>query len=186
MRITRVYTRSGDKGTTGLGGGQRVPKESLRIETYGTVDELNSVIGVALSSGVHPELTPILKNIQSELFRLGSDLCLLEEDKIRFKLEGMLEKHVTHLESLMDSWGETLKPLEEFILPGGTQASAQLHVARTVCRRAERHAVALSHQEEIGSFVVPYLNRLSDFLFVAARMENYLKGEADVFWDKTK
>ena len=182
-RITKVYTRSGDDGTTGLGGGQRVGKDSLRIEAYGTVDELNSVIGVALASGVNETIRAPLEAIQNELFHLGSDLCILEEDKARMPVPRIEERHVVALEKLMDRLSEELSPLENFILPGGSAAAAELHVARTVCRRAERLVVALSREEAVGAWTVRYLNRLSDALFVMARHENKRRGVPDVLWD---
>lgn len=182
-RITKVYTRTGDDGTTGLGGGQRLGKDALRIEAYGTVDELNSAIGVALASGVSETLARALRTIQNELFHLGSDLCILEEDKAKMPVPRIEERHVVALEKLMDRLSEELPPLENFILPGGTEGAAHLHVARTVCRRAERLVVALSREEKIGAWAVRYLNRLSDALFVMARHENKRAGAADVLWD---
>lgn len=182
-RITRVYTRTGDDGTTGLGGGQRVPKDSLRIETYGTVDELNSVIGAALAAGLAPRVGSFLGRVQNELFNLGSDLCILEEDKAKMPVPRIEERHVEALEAVMDELTEDLGPLANFILPGGTAGAAQLHVARTVCRRAERLLVALAREEEVGPLTIRYLNRLSDALFVLARYENHAKGVADVLWD---
>ncbi len=182
-RITKVYTRTGDDGTTGLGGGQRVPKDSPRIEAYGTVDELSSAIGVALALGLHPRLTETLTRVQNDLFNLGSDLCILEEDKAARPVPVIEERHVEALERLMDDLSAELPPLENFILPGGSPGSAQLHVARTVCRRAERRTIALSRQEAVGPLVVKYLNRLSDALFVMARYENLKRGISDVLWD---
>src|SRR5262245_1531417 len=170
-RITRVYTRTGDDGTTGLGGGQRVPKDSLRIEAYGTVDELNSQIGAVVASGVNEALREPLAAIQNELFHLGSDLCILEEDKAK--------RPVPRIEERMDRLSEELPPLENFILPGGCNSAALLHVARTVCRRAERRVLTLSRQEAVGLFTVTYLNRLSDALFVMARHENKRRGVPD-------
>ncbi|HEV7784920.1 MAG TPA: cob(I)yrinic acid a,c-diamide adenosyltransferase [Thermoanaerobaculia bacterium] len=182
-RITRVYTRTGDDGTTGLGGGQRVPKDSARISAYGTVDELSSAIGVAVALGLDPKLAAALGRIQNELFNVGSDLCILEEDKAAMPVPGVEERHVDALERLMDELQSELTPLANFILPGGTPGAAQLHVARTVCRRAEREVIHLSRQEPIGPWVVRYLNRLSDALFVMARYENLKRGEQDVLWD---
>ncbi len=182
-RITKVYTRTGDQGDTGLGGGQRVPKDSLRIEAYGTVDELNSVIGVAIAAGLPDALQAVLLRIQHELFDLGSDLCFLEDDKAKFKLPQIEPRHVDALEAEMDRMTETLAPLRNFILPGGTPAAAQLHVARTVARRAERRVLELSRHEAIGPSVVVYLNRLSDTLFVMARAANLAAGAADVLWE---
>ena len=182
-RITRVYTRSGDDGTTGLGGGQRVPKDSARIEAYGTVDELSSAIGAAVALGLTPRLAEELARIQNELFNVGSDLCILEEDKARMPVPVVEARHVDALERLMDDLSRELSPLENFILPGGTSGAAQLHVARTVCRRAERLVIALSRHEEVGPFVIRYLNRLSDALFVMARYENRQRGAPDILWN---
>ncbi|HTY42691.1 MAG TPA: cob(I)yrinic acid a,c-diamide adenosyltransferase [Thermoanaerobaculia bacterium] len=182
-RITKVYTRTGDDGTTGLGGGQRVGKDALRIEAYGTVDELNSVVGVALASGLSEALAGPLATIQNELFHLGSDLCMPEEDKAKRPVPRIEERHVVALEKLMDRLSEKLAPLENFILPGGSPGAAQLHVARTVCRRAERLVVALSRKEAVGAWTVRYLNRLSDALFVMARHENRSRGVRDILWD---
>ncbi len=182
-RITKVYTRTGDDSTTGLGGGQRVDKESARVGAYGTVDELSSLIGVALATGVDKELQPSLQRVQNDLFHLGSDLCILEEDKAKFAVPQMEQRHVDGLEQLMDELSKRLEPLANFILPGGNLAAAQLHIARAVCRRAERDVITLSRDEPVGSFVVPYLNRLSDALFVMARYENKASGGQDILWD---
>jgi len=182
-RITKVYTRTGDDGTTSLGGGRRVPKDSDRIEAYGTVDELNSAIGVALAEGLVPEVAGPLARIQNDLFHLGADLCILEEDKARVPAPRIEARHIDELERLMDQFSESLAPLENFILPGGSPGAAALHLARTICRRAERLVVALSRKEAVGEHTVPYLNRLSDALFVMARFENLRSGVPDVLWD---
>ncbi len=183
VRINRVYTRTGDDGTTSLGGGQRVPKDSLRIDAYGTVDELNSVIGVAVASGLHETMRPQFFIIQQVLFNLGSDLCTRQEDKKRRPVPAVEQRHVTQLEQWIDAWNASLEPLRSFILPGGDLSASQLHVARTVCRRAERVVLALSRTEPIGASVLPYLNRLSDLLFVAAREQARLLGIGDLTWD---
>ena len=182
-RITKVYTRTGDDGTTGLGGGQRVPKDSPRIAVYGTVDELSSAIGAAIAAGLDERLAATLLRIQNELFNLGSDLCILEEDKTRMPVPTIEERHVLALEALMDELSAELPPLDNFILPGGSPGAAHLHVARTVCRRAERLLVALAREETVGPHTVRYLNRLSDALFVMARYENKAKGLPDVLWN---
>ncbi|HVE66223.1 MAG TPA: cob(I)yrinic acid a,c-diamide adenosyltransferase [Thermoanaerobaculia bacterium] len=182
-RITKVYTRTGDDGTTSLGAGQRVAKDSLRVETYGTVDELNSHIGAAIAANLEPALAEALGGIQNDLFHLGSDLCVTEEDKALRPVPRIEVRHVDALEDSIDRLSADLAPLENFVLPGGTPGAAQLHVARTVCRRAERLAVALSRGEEVGGQVVVYLNRLSDLLFVMARWENRKKETPDVLWD---
>lgn len=183
VRINRVYTRAGDDGTTALGAGQRVPKDSLRIEAYGTVDELNSVIGVAVSAGMDETLRQPFFVIQQVLFNLGSDLCILEEDKIRLQVPGITQAHVDQLEAWIDDWNESLPELRSFVLPAGHAAAAQLHVARTVCRRAEREVLRLAREEAVGEHVLPYLNRLSDLLFVASRYQNQHSGDGDILWD---
>lgn len=183
-RLTKLYTRTGDEGTTMLGGGQRVPKDSLRVEAYGTVDELNSQIGLALARGLTPRLIEVLPVIQNELFHLGSNLAFREEDKTKYKLPQIDQRHIDKLEALIDEINAIVGPLENFILPGGSIGAAQLHVARTVCRRAERIASALSREESISEFVLPYLNRLSDALFVMARYENKQQGGAETLWDE--
>jgi|SRR5688572_19368521 len=182
-RITKVYTRTGDDGTTSLGAGQRVPKDALRVETYGTVDELNSNVGVALAADLEPTVADALRRIQNDLFHLGSDLCVTEQDKTVRPVPRIEPRHVDALEDLIDRLSADLPPLENFVLPGGTPGAAQLHVARAVCRRAERLAVTLSRSESVGGHVVVYLNRLSDLLFVMARWENRKKATPDVLWD---
>ncbi len=182
-RITKVYTRTGDDGTTSLGAGQRVPKDSLRVETYGTVDELNSHVGAAIAAGIEPTLVDALQRIQNDLFHLGSDLCVTEEDKTARPVPRVETRHVDSLEALIDRLSADLPPLENFVLPGGTWGAAQLHVARTVCRRSERLAVTLARGEAVGDQVVIYLNRLSDLLFVMARWENLKKETPDVLWN---
>jgi cob(I)alamin adenosyltransferase len=182
-RITKVYTRRGDDGSTSLGVKRRVDKDSLRVSTYGTVDELNALLGVALASGLDPSLEPELGRIQNELFHLGAELCVPEEDRGETPGPRIEARHVDALEDLMDRLSEELRPLENFILPGGSTGSAHLHHARTVCRRAERLLVALGREEGIGEHALPYLNRLSDALFVMARYENLKRGVEDVLWD---
>jgi len=182
-RITKVYTRTGDDGTTGLGGGQRVGKDSARIAAYGVVDELNALIGVALVSQLEPRIAAELTRIQNELFHLGSDLCVVEEDREAMPVPFVEERHVVALEATMDGLSQALEPLQNFVLPGGSVGAAQLHVARTVCRRAERQLVTLAAGEAVGSFAARYLNRLSDALFVMARYENVKKGVVETLWD---
>jgi cob(I)alamin adenosyltransferase len=182
-RITKVYTRTGDDGTAALGGGQRVAKDSPRITAYGSVDETNSAIGAALALGLVPELAAALGPIQNELFHLGSDLCILEEDKERMPVPRVEKRHVDAIEATIDRLSAELPALENFILPGGSPGAGLLHLARTVCRRAERDCVTLAAEESIGSEILPYLNRLSDLLFVMARYENAKRGVDDVLWD---
>lgn len=182
-RLTRIYTRTGDDGATALGGGQRVPKDSPRIETYGTVDELNSILGVAIAAGADSRVAEMLRPIQNDLFHLGSDLCILEEDKKKFKVPQIEDRHVKQLEAFIDELQASMGPLENFILPGGAIAASHLHVGRCVCRRAERLLVTLRKSERVGAFTVPYLNRLGDLLFVMARFENLKKDTPDILWD---
>jgi cob(I)alamin adenosyltransferase len=181
-RLTRIYTKTGDEGMTGLGGGRRVAKDSPRVRAYGTVDELNSAIGVALALGLTDRLAGELGSIQNELFDLGSDLCWPEDDERRTRIPTVQPKHVRRLETLIDELNEVVGPLTNFLLPGGAPGAAQLHVARTICRRAEREAITLSHEEPIGELVLPYLNRLSDALFVMARFENHERGVDEPLW----
>ena len=182
-RITKVYTRTGDDGTTALGTGKRLPKESPRIAAYGTVDELNSILGVVVAQGLPDELAEPLMVIQNDLFHLGSDLCIPEDDPDAPEVPRIETRHVDRLEGWIDGWQEDLEPLQNFILPGGSLPAAHLHVARTVCRRAERDVTALSRDEFVGAPVIHYLNRLSDALFVMARYANLKSGIGDVLWD---
>lgn len=182
QHASRIYSRTGDDGTTGLGAGQRVPKEHPRVEAYGTVDELNSCLGVVLASGVDDQLREPLVRVQNLLFDLGSGLCMLPEDKAKWPVPEVEEEHVGELERLMDQLSEDLPRLKSFILPGGHVAAAHLHVARCVCRRAERLVVALSRAETIGEWDAQFLNRLSDALFVMARFQNLRAGVEDVKW----
>ena len=182
-RLTNIYTQTGDQGETGLVAGRRVSKDSPRIWAAGTVDELNSAIGLARAWKPDRKTAAILSLIQNDLFNLGAELATLSTD---FKA-GMprIESHqITTLEKLIDELNTTLGPLAEFILPGGTAAAAQLHVARTVCRRAERLCVRLARNEKIGEWVVPYLNRLGDALFVLARWTNFKARRPEMAWQK--
>jgi cob(I)alamin adenosyltransferase len=181
-RLTRIYTKTGDEGMTGLGGGRRVPKDSPRVRAYGTVDELNSAIGVAVALGLSERLTSELATIQNELFDLGSDLCWPSDDDRRERIPTVQLNHVEKLETLIDELNEVVGPLTNFLLPGGSPGAAQLHLARTICRRAERETITLSREEPIGELVLPYLNRLSDALFVMARFENHERGVAEPLW----
>jgi len=181
-RLTKIYTKTGDAGTTALGGGQRVPKDALRVAVYGTVDELNSQIGVALAYGLCARLQAVLPIVQNELFDLGSDLCFLPEDQVKYKIPQIEERHVKQLETLIDEMNEVVGTLQNFILPGGSPGSAHLHVARTICRRAEREATTLAREEGVGPQVLIYLNRLSDALFVMARFENNQRNVPEPLW----
>lgn len=181
-RLTKIYTKGGDKGLTSLGGGQRVPKDDLRVGVYGTVDELNSQLGVALALGLSERLSAEIAHIQNDLFDLGSDLCFLEEDKGKWSIPQIEARHVERLETLIDEITAIVGPLENFILPGGNLGAAQLHVARTVCRRAEREASTLAREQGVGPHVISYLNRLSDALFVMARFENHQRGVPEPLW----
>jgi DNA adenine methylase len=192
VRLTKIYTRAGDKGQTRLVGGQKVAKDSARIECYGTVDELSSCIGLARTALEQPgapagaaELAAVLRRVQNELFNLGSELATLPGD-LHPKQPVVEARHVTALEKEIDAWNEHLPSLKSFVLPGGGFVAAYLHLARTVCRRAERLAVTLAASEPPGEQVIPYLNRLSDALFVMSRHGARLYGEAEPLWEPEK
>jgi cob(I)alamin adenosyltransferase len=180
--LTRIYTRAGDSGMTSLGGGQRVPKDSLRVRAYGAVDELNSTLGLAGATGLCARLAELLPTLQNALFSLGSDLCFLDSDPARQHIQPVQAPQVAQLERWIDELAAVVGPLANFVLPGGAAGAAQLHVARTVCRRAERDVLALSRAEPINPQILPYLNRLSDLLFVMARFENHARGVAEPQW----
>ena len=176
-RLTRIYTRTGDDGTTGLGTGERIAKDTLRIGAMGEVDELNALLGRLLAGDLPGEARDCLLRVQHELFELGSELCLPGMGYVR-----ITNDQVTRLEQETDFFNEPLGPLKEFILPGGCLAAADAHVARTVCRRVERHVVALFRAEPGNTDAAHYLNRLSDLLFVLARWLNHANGRGDVLW----
>lgn len=186
VKLNKIYTRTGDKGTTGLGSGDRVPKHSLRIAAYGTVDETNSVIGVARLhiTASYEAVGGMLFRIQNDLFDLGADLCMPDTGKkLDYEPLRVTADQVKRLEDEIDQLNGELQPLKSFVLPGGTAAAAHLHVARTVCRRAERLMVELASDEgeAVGASALQYVNRLSDFLFVASRYVND-RGAGDVLW----
>lgn len=185
VKLNKIYTRTGDAGTTGLGTGERVRKDALRISAYGTVDETNATIGmVRLHLGGHPGLDVKLGRIQNDLFDLGADLCVPDRgEKLEYEPLRMSDEQVTRLEAEIDEMNSELKPLKSFVLPGGSPASAALHVARTVSRRAEREMVALAalENEPVSSAALKYINRLSDYLFVAGRYVND-RGKSDILW----
>lgn len=177
-RLSKIYTRTGDDGTTGLGDGSRVNKDSLRVDAMGDVDELNSVIGLMITEGVPYILQEQLTQIQHDLFNLGGEICIpgyviLQTERIE------------DLEEAIDTLNDDLEPLKEFILPGGAKAAAYCHLARTVCRRAERKLIELHRTEKVTEISLQYLNRLSDLLFVMCRMINKEAGVADVLWKNT-
>jgi cob(I)alamin adenosyltransferase len=190
IRITKVYTRHGDKGQTHLVGGRRVAKDDPRIESYGTIDELNSVLGIvrasndaAAPSPATQRLDQILRQVQNELFDLGSELATPPDAA----WEGMIRigpEQITVLERTIDECQADLEPLKSFILPGGGMIAAFLHQARTVCRRAERDILRLMHREPIGPAVLGYVNRLSDLLFVLSRWMSHHQGEPEYLWEK--
>lgn len=182
-KITKIYTGKGDEGKTRLSSGQLVKKNEARVRSYGTVDELNSHIGLALTMNLAEPLATELKRIQNELFHLGSDLSFIADESGNRHIPQIEARHVAKMEEIIDSLNDQVGPLENFILPGGTQGSAQLHVARTVCRRAEREVSELAEKEPVGPFVLQYLNRLSDALFIMARYENHSKGVQEPLWD---
>ena len=191
IRITRVYTRTGDRGETALVGGKRVPKDSLRIEAYGTIDELNSIVGLArafneekLADGdAHRFLDTVLRQIQDELFDLGSELAT----PLDFFKEGMYrvgEREVKKIEQLIDECQKELEPLKSFILPGGGRIGAYLHQCRTVCRRAEREILRLSRSEDVSEWPLKYVNRLSDLFFVLSRWISKKTGQDEYLWQR--
>ncbi|MBI5731549.1 MAG: cob(I)yrinic acid a,c-diamide adenosyltransferase [Ignavibacteriales bacterium] len=181
----KIYTKTGDKGKTSLFGGKRVWKDDLRIQSYGTVDELNSILGVAITEIKNKKLKKILSSIQHELFNLGSDLASPEYNGSKnFSILRINEFNTKRLEGLIDKVDNKLLPLKNFILPGGLKGAALLHQARTVCRRAEREVISLSKVDMINSEIKIYLNRLSDLLFVLARFENFSFKHPDIEWKK--
>jgi cob(I)alamin adenosyltransferase len=175
-RLSKIYTRTGDDGTTGLGDGSRVNKDSLRVDAMGDADELNSVIGIMITEGVPETLQAPLTQIQHDLFNLGGEICMPGYVILK-------QERINDLENLIDTLNENLTPLKEFILPGGTKAAAYCHLARTVCRRAERKLIQLHRTESVTAISLQYLNRLSDLLFVMCRIINQSAGVNDVLWN---
>lgn len=174
-RLSRIYTRTGDQGTTALGDGNRVSKDCLRVEAYGTVDEVNSVVGTVLSQNIPHAVKTCLSRIQHELFDLGGELCIPTHQIIT-------QEHIDTLEKDLDFFNIDLPSLREFILPGGTVAASQCHLARAICRRAERRVITLANEDTVYPHAIAYLNRLSDLLFVLARVLNRDDGDGEVFW----
>lgn len=174
-RLSKIYTRTGDDGTTGLGDGSRINKDSLRVEAMGDLDELNSVIGIMMTETVPENLVGLLTQIQHDLFNVGGEICIPGYVILQ-------QSRISELEQAIDSLNEQLSPLKEFILPGGTRTAAYCHLARTVCRRAERKLVELHRNETVTDISLQYLNRLSDLLFVMCRIINQAAGVADVLW----
>lgn len=177
----KIYTKTGDQGETGLWGGQRVSKDALRLQAYGSVDECNATLGLARSGLADPELDALLAQIQNQLFVVGSDLA---SDLSLTNVPRMDPEPIHHLEATIDRLEAELPPLTQFILPGGHPVAAHLHLARTICRRAERWVVSLKTEEKINPLVLSYLNRLSDLLFVAARVVNHRQQVPDIPWQK--
>lgn len=178
-RLSKIYTRTGDDGSTGLGDGSRVGKDSLRVSAYGTVDEANSAIGLLLAADLPDDVRDLLTSIQHQLFDLGGELCIPGHAAIE-------DADVARLEQQLDRFNDALPPLENFILPGGGEAAARCHVARTVVRRAERDTIALSRAENVRPQPVRYLNRLSDLLFVLARVLARASGHGEVLWHQDR
>lgn len=184
----KIYTKTGDAGTTSLFGGTRVAKHHMRIESYGTVDELNATIGLLRSQDIDGHSKDILVQIQNKLFTIGSSLAtdpkkaVLKTGQDRLKIEKVNEAHISLLEHEMDAMNETLPPLTHFVLPGGNNAVSYCHIARTVCRRAERRATLLHENEPVDPLVIKYLNRLSDYLFVLARKLSNEMGVEELQW----
>lgn len=174
-RLSKIYTRTGDDGTTGLGDGSRTNKDSLRVEAMGDVDELNAVIGILLSEPLADEIQDTLTRVQHDLFDLGGEICIPGHAMVK-------AERVSALEETLDRLNEQLQPLKEFILPGGSRAAAYCHLARTVCRRAERQLTRLSREEPVTTISLQYLNRLSDLLFVMCRAINKQADVPDVLW----
>lgn len=174
-RLSKIYTRTGDDGTTGLGDGSRINKDSLRVDAMGDVDELNSVIGIMMTENMPDTLVKTLTQIQHNLFNLGGEICIPGYVILQ-------QSRIDDLEEAIDSLNANLEPLKEFILPGGTKAAAYCHLARTVCRRAERKLVELHRNEKVTDISLQYLNRLSDLLFVMCRTINKEAGVSDVLW----
>jgi cob(I)alamin adenosyltransferase len=181
---SRIYTRTGDRGDTGLFGGGRVPKDHPRVQAYGEIDELNAVIGMARSVEMMPRIDEVLAPVQRDLFSLGALLATPDHEKMKQQLEKarISDARVAQLEQAIDDGEGELEPLTAFILPGGTPKAAALHVARTVCRRAERAIISLQKDAEVPQVVIVYLNRLSDLLFVLARVANRRAGAGEVTW----
>lgn len=186
MRLTRLYTRAGDDGQTRLADGRRVGKDSLRVAAYGDVDELNSVLGMVLASGVVERLRVEIEALQNRLLDLGGDLATPRDAEVSFHVPRIAADAVRCIETLIDELNDATGPLENFVRPGGAPGAAALHVARTVCRRAERTVIALAREEGVGDAVVPYLNRLSDLLFAMARYENHERGVAEPLWEPSR
>ncbi|MEZ4849328.1 MAG: cob(I)yrinic acid a,c-diamide adenosyltransferase [Bacteroidia bacterium] len=177
----KIYTKKGDKGETSLLGGTRVPKYHVRIEAYGTLDELNAHIGMIGDQPVAVEQISLIRNIQDKLFRIGSILAS-DPEKSHFKLPGISEEDIHLLEKSIDNMEEELPPLKNFVLPGGHLANSYAHLARCVCRRAERRVVELNYQSELDPMIISYLNRLSDWLFVLSRYFSFKTGSREVVW----
>ncbi|HEB59836.1 MAG TPA: cob(I)yrinic acid a,c-diamide adenosyltransferase [Gammaproteobacteria bacterium] len=175
-RLSKIYTRTGDRGDTGLGDGTRISKDHVQVEAYGTIDELNSFLGLLLTYPLPPEVRAPLLQIQHELFDLGGELCMPGYQTIDAAA-------ITRLEDWLDDFNSELPALKEFVLPGGSRAGAMCHVARTVCRRAERRVVTLGHTQAVREEIIAYLNRLSDLLFVICRLLNREAGEQETQWD---
>jgi cob(I)alamin adenosyltransferase len=180
----KIYTKTGDKGETGLFGGERVSKDSLRISAYGTIDELNSFIGLAITEVVDKSVKENLLKIQNQLFVVGSDLATPEDEKTKkLNIQRTPASYYTDIEKMIDEYDEQLEELRNFILPGGSKSAALLHVCRTICRRAEREVVAQKNSVTIGENIIIFLNRLSDLLFVLSRFENKVSNHPDTIWN---
>jgi len=181
----KIYTKTGDRGETGLFGGERVSKSSLRIEAYGTVDELNAYIGLATTGVTESSIKSLLEKIQNQLFTIGADLATPSNKKNeKLNIKRTPKDFHSAIEKEIDKYEEKLEPLKSFILPGGSTGAAHLHICRTITRRAERRVVALNNEEKIGENIIIFLNRLSDLFFVLARYENAVSGTPDVKWDQ--
>ncbi|MBT8422664.1 MAG: cob(I)yrinic acid a,c-diamide adenosyltransferase [Gammaproteobacteria bacterium] len=178
-RLSKIYTRTGDDGTTGLGDGSRAPKDHVRVEAYGTIDELNSAIGVLIACDIEEAIAELLTDLQHRLFDLGGELCIPGSVAIT-------AEHVAEVEAQLDDYNADLPPLKDFILPGGTPAGAACHMARAICRRAERRLCTLADAEDINPQAVHFVNRVSDLLFVLARVINNSAGDNEILWNSDR
>ena len=185
VKKSKLYTRQGDRGQTSLFGGARVPKDHPRVDAYGQLDELSAALGLLIVALPADELRDQLQQVQNDLFDVGAELATPPESRLEYKLPpGVEEADWRRLERLLDAYDAQVPPLRAFVLPGGHETAARAHLARTVCRRAERAVVRLAHEEEVRADVITYLNRLSDFLFVVARLLNVRAGVPEVEWQK--
>ena len=182
----KIYTRQGDDGTTGLFGAARVRKDSIRVSAYGDVDELNAILGMSRAENTDPEIGRILERVQSELFTLGAQLATPSVDDAPKNIPAITEEHIARMEKEIDRFDAEIPPLRSFVLPAGSRAAASLHMARTVCRRAERSVVTLASSDPVPALAITHLNRLSDLLFTLARLANHRAKVEETKWEPNK